>query len=84
MTFLIQYGSDETRSAGDECFPSFTGASRVFRSMVKAHPGAEAWLSQRDVFGSWLTLAYHEPMTDKPLRIKRPHGGMLFTAETEG
>lgn len=49
--FLINYGSDETRSAGDYTYTTQASALRGFARMIRRHPNAHTRLFREDAGG---------------------------------
>lgn len=63
--FVVTYGNDATRSAGDWAYSRQCDARRAFNRMKRQHPEAEMWLHQREHGCLGRTLAHYDPQTDE-------------------
>lgn len=68
MTFVIDYHSDETRSAGDSPYVQYADAETAFRRMIRDHPNAETRLIAWDQSGPATLLMHYDPCADTPHR----------------
>jgi hypothetical protein len=63
FTFLIQYSSDQTRSAGDMVYKTLSGALSAYRAMCRAHPDALMGLYRWDGT-EWQLIKRHGDLPD--------------------
>jgi hypothetical protein len=62
--FILTYGNDATRSAGDRSYATRRGALNGIRAHIRRHPDAEAWIHRPEHGCLGQTVAHYDPHAD--------------------
>lgn len=69
--FVVTYGSDDNRSAGDWAYRRQCDARRAFNAMIRKHPDAEMWMHHREYGCLGRTLLHYDPAC-RAIHVNRP------------